>query len=329
MITCTISNFQGRYSYINSLTTLDISKWDLIWGNITLGNVGWNDFLLGNRPTIWSFYRLGAEIMDWIHSSSFGLLTSRSFESLEDSDLASATYRLGSVFARCIASKTLGVHWLQSCRSLIQTGDVILQSNSYRRPDYVGVDESGQWHSIEAKGRSNPTTIDLITYAKTQAGRVISVNGSSPATSCGSVAHLDREPIHVEFSDPKPENSDEEIIIKVDSKRFFQRYYAPFEFAFTVDKQGFNTQTQKVDTNLGTRNFITVDVPRKKDDKPWTWKFQVGIDSGLLGVIKELQYNPDDILKITAEFKGIKPLDSAINIGADGVMISLRNNGQD
>ncbi len=326
MITSTISDFQSGYLHINSCTSLDISKWDLIWGNITLGNVGWSDFILGNRPTIWEFTRLASEMMDWVHSSSYGLLTSRSFESLVDSDLASATYRLGSVFARCVASKILGVHWLQHCRPLIRAGVVVLGSNNTQRPDYVGMDRSGQWHSIEAKGRSNPTTIDLISHAKAQAANLVSINGSAPSTNCGSVTHLDRKPIHVEFSDPKPENSDEEIIIEVDSKSFFQSYYAPFDFTF-MDKQDFKTKTQKVDSNLGVRDFITVDIPNKKDDQSWV--VQVGIDSGLLDLIAKLHYDPADILKITTEFKSIKPLDFGTSIGADGVMISLRNNSQD
>ena len=51
-----------------------------------------------------------------------------------------------------------------------------------------------RWHVVEAKGRSNPYSQDLIDDAKRQASRIVSVSGQTPVTHSACVASLWKQP---------------------------------------------------------------------------------------------------------------------------------------
>lgn len=58
------------------------------------------------------------------------------------------------------------------------------------RPDLVGQDASGAWHAFETKGRSSVPSSEDKLKAKSQAQRLVSVDGSACSLHIGSFAYF-------------------------------------------------------------------------------------------------------------------------------------------
>ncbi len=67
----------------------------------------------------------------------------------------------------------------------------------------------------EAKGRSHNISSTVIRYAKSQASRVIAINGKEPGTAPASITRLFIKPISVELIDPKSADYDQKTSWKI------------------------------------------------------------------------------------------------------------------
>ena len=112
------------------------------------------------------------------------------------------SYRLGMGLTKIVMERVLGVPWLIHVDRLIAQGFATLVSGSESRPDLAGPDTNGQWHVAEAKGRSNPPSGSDLADAKSQSGRIYTINGAPPITRCASLAALAETPLRVHLHDP-------------------------------------------------------------------------------------------------------------------------------
>jgi hypothetical protein len=138
------------------------------------------------------------------------------FWQLDGSEKQGVAYRLGMAGAKLFAEQKLAVPGLEHADSLLREG-VLALAQGGKRGDLVGWDVEGDWHVFEAKGRSSVSGIDaVLTESKGQAANIRLVDHESgkklsPATACGSVMDLSRDPLAIHVRDPDGEPGEETV----------------------------------------------------------------------------------------------------------------------
>ena len=317
LISTRIFNFSGQFSAINGITSLNISRGALIWGTASLGNAGWRDIFNGFPQNILGIISLVTDILaNTEETSNNYVITSRRYKQLVDADLQSATHRLGAALAKCVVSRTIGVNWLQHVMPLIDQGIITRRQGSNERPDYVGLDKFGGWHSIEAKGRSNPPG-QLINAAKQQATVIASIDGSAPVTSCGCVSHLYWSPIHIEFCDPTPnESRNRGITLIIDKDKYIQKYY---EYFINLVNNKVESTSLEIETNLGNIEYMIPLIT--KDEDVATHNFKYGIYKGIYELIKFEKLSSYSVARATEFLEKIESKDQKSYLGPDGTLL--------
>jgi hypothetical protein len=127
--------------------------------------------------------------------------------------------------AKIIADAELGIRWLAHVDQMRESGALTIASSSNERGDLVGRGKNGDWHVIEAKGRSNPYPASLITKAKGQSAGVTLINGHPPATTSACIASLYTQPISVLLDDPPASGEGKGEHWRIGEYDFFKQYY--------------------------------------------------------------------------------------------------------
>ncbi len=222
-ITVRCRNYSGSYLRINGNHQRTVSKLSFIRAIITVGAQKYSDILnLGWRGLLHRF-GMGIAALSFLEKRGGHLCLSPSYSSLDMSEKAAATYWYGMAFTKLVAESELSVPWLGHVDSLRARGVLQIMNGSRARGDLAGRDALGEWHVLEAKGRSRRFDNTLIATAKGQAARVISINGRLPSTTSASIARLDTIPISVLLDDPRDVKAREKW--KIDDEKFFQEYY--------------------------------------------------------------------------------------------------------
>jgi hypothetical protein len=203
--------------------------------------------------------------------------------------------------------RELGIPWLAHVDKLFKSGVLKLTSGTIERGDLVGTDLVGNWHVFESKGRSSPPGRALITKAKRQASRVISVNGSTPATKSACIVHLYDIPIRIDLIDPDEADSKTSWEIVIDE--FFRVYYR--RIIQTIETKGITVE------NILGNPFEIASFEG----------FGVTIQLGILSTIRE---NPpsaresinNSIAKLSMEQRSTENL----SIGTDGILVRVQGN---
>jgi len=222
------NGFVGRYAPLNNQSiNLNISIVDLIRGIITVGKSSWVHVFRGGQARMCEIGGLSLQLLAYITCLRGNLVTSNLYNSLDRSEKAAASYRLGMGVAKVVCEYILRIPWLLHVDPLIKRGIISLSSGSSQSADLVGQDIIYRtWHIVEAKGRSNHPPSQLFIDAKTQASRVISVNGTRPSTNCISILDLSKNPLRCHLLDPeKREKENIPTDFEIDERGFFEYYY--------------------------------------------------------------------------------------------------------
>ena len=154
------------------------------------------------RPNRYQVYRHGQFSIDeatfrlaavranlQLETRTSGLLHSSAFRALDPTEKGWTNFSLGMLFAKMFAAKYLDVPWLIHFKWFAKHYPVPMH-NGGSTPDFVGLaPASGDYHVLEAKGRSSGLSIPVLAAAKDQARMPIRVHGQVPATRVGTLLY--------------------------------------------------------------------------------------------------------------------------------------------
>lgn len=202
---------------------------ELLWAAITIGrpNTAYV-FQHGEASLHEALFRLSLVRMA-LQQGTYGHRFRRTdaFRALDPTEKGAVSYFLGMAICKLFASRLLNTPWLLHLDVFRdQLNPATLGGRS--RPDLVGQDASGAWHAFETKGRSSVPSSEDKRKAKSQAQRLVSVDGSACSLHIGSFAFFRRDELEFYWRDPKPEEPErlEPITISIGDEDW-KNYYAP------------------------------------------------------------------------------------------------------
>ena len=165
--------------------------------------------------------------------SSGRLCKSSAYLNLDPSEKSAISYFLGLTSAKLFADQYLSVPWLMHLDVYKRSLRPSLVGQS--KPDLVGLDALQRWIIMEAKGRSNEISTDLLSKAKKQTRKLRNLNGALPYLRIALGCHFTSDVLHVDWEDPdeyEAIGSDLEISIS----RYLSSYYELFT-ALQMDRE--------------------------------------------------------------------------------------------
>ena len=310
-VTVTCRNFPAAYAATNGVRTRNVSRRAVLRAVVTVGAQRFLDvFSLGWRGLLHRF-GMGLSAFSFLEQSSTGLCLSDRYGSLDGSEKGAATYWYGMAMAKIVADSELGVPWLQHVDPMIRSGALTIAPGSEERPDLVGKGKNGDWHVVEAKGRSNQVESGLLEKAKGQASCVVDVNGQPPATTSACITSLFARPISVLLDDPPPDNEGDGEHWRIGEDDFFRQYYRGI-IGYLRDYGPSRAQT--------VSNVAVVTAPlfpffwdffRFPPLRPFReWRLEVGL---LASIYEAPERAPDAVRDLPPEDEG--------KVGSDGIAI--------
>ena len=194
--------FRGAYKSLNKTEMLTITRRAFLRASLTLGFQRFGDFWHSGWRS-WT-HRLGTGLsgLAYLESSSANLHLSPDYGRLDGSEKSAMSYWQGMIFAKLVAEQKLSVRWLAHVDDMRSKGLLTTTASTNERGDFVGHTLAGDWHVVEAKGRSTHLEKGLVKKAKRQAALVKTINGVAPHTHSACVSCLWKNPIVVLFDDP-------------------------------------------------------------------------------------------------------------------------------
>ena len=229
-----MTSFDIRYtsedfpaSYAVSSGTLGVDWNDILWAAITIG-----------RPNVTYVFQHGDAS---IHEALFRIFMIKTalgqvggsrrfqrtaaFKALDPTEKGAVSYFLGMAVCKLFASRVLNTPWLLHLDVFGSQLSAATKSGR-SRPDLIGQDTSGAWHAFETKGRSGMPSAEDKLKAKTQAERLVSVNGTACSLQIGSFAFFRKDALEFYWRDPEPEAPEKLEPIKITvQERDWAAYY--------------------------------------------------------------------------------------------------------
>lgn len=207
--------------------TLGLEWSDLLWAAITIG-----------RPNVtYVFQHSDASIHEALFrvfmiktalgqvGGSCRFQRTTAFKALDPTEKGAVSYFLGMAVCKLFASRLLNTPWLLHLDVFGSQLSAATKSGR-SRPDLIGQYTSGAWHAFETKGRSGMPSAEDKLKAKTQAERLVSVNGTACTLQIGSFTFFRKDALEFYWRDPEPEAPEklEPIKIKVTDKDWAAYY---------------------------------------------------------------------------------------------------------
>lgn len=207
-------------------TSFRVDELDIFWAALTVG-----------RPNRYQVYRHGQFSIDeatfrlavvranlQLETRTSGLLHSSAFRALDPTEKGWTNFSLGMLFAKIFAAKYLDAPWLIHFK-WFATHYPVTMHNGGSTPDFIGFSPaSGDYHVLEAKGRSGGLSNPVLASAKDQARMPIRVHGQVPATRVGTLLYrvaTDR----LAFACADPDELEGEPIKLKETLGTWQQYY--------------------------------------------------------------------------------------------------------
>lgn len=212
------------------------------------------------------------------------------FAALDPTEKGMVSYFLGMTLCKLFASRLLLTPWLLHLDVFRPILNPVTLGRS--RPDLVGEDISGNWHAFECKGRSSVPSPSDKAKAKSQAQRLVSVNGQGCSLHVGSFAFFRSDLLEFYWRDPAPDARDAIALPNPDPE--WRYYYEPaFSFASDTDSEPMASERRLADVTIA----IHPKVRRLLEVGRWSQAKQVAHERRQEFVSEG--YQPDG-LKVTA-----------------------------
>lgn len=222
-VTIKVSAYTGAYSKLNADHAMNINKYDIARGIISIGKTHWSQQFRDPIRTINDFVHQWTGLNTYVQLRP-KLCLDPSFLLLDGSDKNNKSYNIGMGVTRIVAERILNIPYLNHVDALVSEGIIKLTAGSKERGDLAGMDKYGKWHVLEAKGRSTSPTKAMRTKAKAQAERITTINGISPETKGYCLSYLSIKGSKIELVDPD-DLPDAPTGLEVDPDRFIKSYY--------------------------------------------------------------------------------------------------------
>lgn len=278
---------------------------------ITVGFQRYHDILQSGWRNIFFRFGMGMSVLSFLELRGNDLCISEGYGQLDRSEKGAATYWYGMAFTKLVAENELSIPWLIHADLLRKSGVLTSFSASKELGDLVGRGRDGDWHVLEAKGRSNPYFQKLIEKAKRQAARVITINGQPPNTMSACITSISTQPITVLLDDPLADDEGDGEHWRIVEDNFFQQYYRGIiEYLGEYSphrEQTINNAVYLTAPLFPFFNELFYSLPQSRFDK---WPLEIGL---LTGIYKHPEHAPSAV-------KDLKNNDSG-RIGSDGIAI--------
>jgi len=211
----------------NGNGSLSVS-WDrVVWAALTIGRPPTHHvFQHGTSSFYEAIFRISLVRMALDQSGPFAsrLRRSAAFKALDPTEKGAISYFLGMTFCKVFSSKLLRTPWLLHLDAF--RAMATLPPTGRSRPDLIGQQTgTGNWISFETKGRASKPTFNDISKAKTQAQRVLSVNGTACTLHIGTFAYFLNDVLNFHWVDPPTEAK--RPITLPDPRDLWSHYYGP------------------------------------------------------------------------------------------------------
>lgn len=211
----------------NGISNLTITWDDLLWAAMTVGRPNRHYVFKHGMPSLYeALFRLSMVRMalEQAGPTSHRFRRTEAAKTLDPSEKSAVSYFLGLTICKVFASRLLNTPWLLHLDVFRPKLDPVLKGRS--RPDLVGL-EAGttKWHAFECKGRLTRPNDDAKSKAKTQAQRLISVDGVPCTLHIGAITYFRADTLQFYWCDP-PAQSRDELRIETPPD-VWREYYRP------------------------------------------------------------------------------------------------------
>jgi hypothetical protein len=183
---------------------LDVRFLDVFAAALTVGRPSWPEVMrYGFYSRAELVYRTFQILANLVPRYS-GLARSPGYDGLDPSEKAAVSYSCGLTFAKLAAERLFAVPFLQHIACYPPDS---IQYATTRRLDLAGMDASGRWYVVEAKGRSNGVEATLLAEAKQQTRGVRSVAGKPPYLRLAMAAGFRGGVLRLQFEDPDDDHA--------------------------------------------------------------------------------------------------------------------------
>jgi len=211
----------------NGSAELSVTWNEILWAALTIGRPSVHHAFANGVPSLHeAIFRLSLVRMalEQYGPSATRLRRTGAFKSLDPTEKGAISYFLGMTFCKVFASRLLHTPWLLHLDVFKATIPTSVLGRS--RPDLIGQHTgSGDWVAFETKGRAGKPSATDRTKAKTQALRLLSVNGAPCTLHVGSFTFFANDALAFHWIDPPGEpRKPIEVTDVGDAWRF---YYGP------------------------------------------------------------------------------------------------------
>jgi hypothetical protein len=235
---------------LNGQKQTRISKIDIARGLLSIGKTHWTQYLRDPRRNIVDFLHYWTGLDRFINENP-DLTISADYASLDLSDKILKSYQIGMGVSKIVAERVLKIPYLQHVDSLVKQGTVTLTAGTNERGDMVGLDKTGSWHVMEAKGRTNEPSKADKKKAKEQAEKITRISGVSPATKSYCITHITEYLSEILLNDPD-DTPIKKVELEIKPEVFIKAYYDKILGGFYEQKENVTLTfiDQKIDFAL-------------------------------------------------------------------------------
>ena len=228
--------------------TLTTSWNELLWAAITIGRPSmYHVFRHGSASFYEALFRLSLVRMAVKQGAFRRLRRTGAFTELDPTEKGMVSYFMGMTLCKLFAWRLLHTPWLLHLDVFRPMLNPVLHGRS--RPDLVGDDIAGRWHAFESKGRSGAPSSDDRQRAKTQARRLVSVDGTRCSLHIGSFAFFKSDELQFYWRDPDADATEPIALPRPD--REWRYYYEPaLSFASAPEDAGLASTREMTDVTV-------------------------------------------------------------------------------
>ena len=293
----------------NGSGVLDTTWGEVLWAAVTVGRPNRNYvFRHGDASQYeaifrWSLVRMALEQGG---VRAFRLRRTDAAKTLDPTEKGAVNYFLGLIFCKLFAAKLLDAPW---ALHLDVFGRQVRAISGRSRPDLIAETSTGEWVSLEAKGRVSPPSQEAKSKAKDQATRIASINSKIPKWHIGGISYFNGDALNFFWRDPVPDSQQRERGVNISLyPDTWRHYYAPvFELLMYQDSDGKAGLPafylpKNADIEVAVHPEIMKCLLRRE------WGMAKEVASKLQSVLRDCGYMPDGI-KIVPGNSWLKPLE--------------------
>jgi len=227
---------------IGKITDFEFSEQELLWASLTIGAPSYASALqfINDAPEFAIQKWLALRSVIKIENQNL-VLPITNYKKFEQSEKSVLSYWAGMIFSKLVAEKELGIPYMAHARFLEEDHSLTREPKETKSwPDLVGLDNSMNWHVIEAKGRkANPSPKEQ-KHFRDQAGRIKLIDDKLPKSKMFCITKMQKK-LSIDLYDlEKTDNNTDEkttpvnfSIKPLDMQIYF---YKPFVEFFSNDK---------------------------------------------------------------------------------------------